>query len=140
MRQPGQMEKLAIVMGGGAGIEASEAAGQQEFVESAEFPKDLRPWRRYDASASDEAREKLEALGFVFGEDVDELFQKVTLPEGWKFKALDHSMWNALIDANGQERASIFYKAAFYDRRAHASFYEGALEAEYTYVKPDLGG
>lgn len=31
----------------------------------------------------------------------------------------EHSMWSKLIDSDGLERASVFYKAAFYDRNAH---------------------
>lgn len=66
-------------------------------------------------------REKLEQMGIKFGADVDDLFVTVQLPEGWKKKATDHAMWSDLLDDNGRKRAAIFYKAAFYDRRAHIS-------------------
>jgi hypothetical protein len=31
-------------------------------------------------------------------------------------------MWSQLVDAEGVPRVAIFYKAAFYDRKAHMSF------------------
>src|SRR6185436_8068032 len=36
--------------------------------------------------------------------------------------ATDHSMYTDLVDDKGRVRASIFYKAAFYDRKADISF------------------
>jgi hypothetical protein len=48
--------------------------------------------------------------------------RSVKLPEGWHIKATDHSMWSNLVDDKGRNRASIFYKAAFYDREAFLSF------------------
>ena len=42
----------------------------------------------------------------------------VKLPAGWKKQATDHSMWSKLLDESGAVVASIFYKAAFYDRIA----------------------
>lgn len=51
----------------------------------------------------------------------DPLFLRAKLPEGWVVKGLDHAMHSSILDADGFERVMIFYKAAFYDRRAHAS-------------------
>jgi hypothetical protein len=90
------------------GIEAQEAAGQAMLCASAQLPKKMLGC----------TRESLEALGFKFGADVDELFVTCTLPAGWKKKATDHSMHSDLVDEQGRTRAGIFYKAAFYDRRA----------------------
>jgi hypothetical protein len=87
------------------GIEAQEAAGQAVFVANSTLPKEC-------------PRADLEKLGVKFGEDHDDLFVKVTLPAGWTKKATDHSMHSDLLDDKGRKRASIFYKAAFYDRRA----------------------
>ena len=64
------------------------------------------------------SREQFEAMGIIFGEKVDDLFVKVTLPPGWTKRPTDHSMWSELLDEQGRMRASIFYKAAFYDRDA----------------------
>lgn len=57
-------------------------------------------------------------VGIVYVERVDDLFAKVDMPKGWGKEATDHNMHNDLFDAEGNKRASIFYKAAFYDRRA----------------------
>lgn len=93
-------------------IEQTEAEGQQELVESAAFPKKgSRP--------SKDNWEALEALGFVKGDEVDDLFVEVQLPKGWKKVPTDHPMWSNIMDERGVIRISIFYKAAFYDRAAH---------------------
>ncbi len=107
------LEELAT---GGHGVEAQEARGQQELVNSDVLPiEGLQPWR-------DEVgvQQTLESLGVIFGERVegDELFINVTLPEGWKKIATDHSMWSDLMDDQDNIVANIFYKAAFYDRKA----------------------
>lgn len=90
------------------GIEAQEARGQRSFVASTTLPIAFNSGKR----------EELEAARVVFGKHVDDLFCEAQLPEGWKKEATDHSMWSKLVDDKGRERASIFYKAAFYDRSA----------------------
>ena len=94
-------------------IEEQEARGQTSFVNSETLPTDIRGG---DVTV-------LEAAGVVFGDlvDGDPIFRHVTLPDGWEKVATDHSMWSKLVDADGVERASIFYKAAFYDRSAFVS-------------------
>jgi len=91
-------------------IEGMEAEGQQQLVDSNVLPTEMRS----------EDREKLELLGVQFLEIVpdDYLFTYVTLPEGWKVIPTEHNMWTTLVDGKGKEIASIFYKAAFYDRKA----------------------
>lgn len=91
------------------GIERQEAQGQQDMVNAAVLPREL------SGPIPD---------GVILSDVVDDLFQKVTLPRGWIVKPTDHSMWSDLIDDAGAKRASIFYKAAFYDRRAFARFEE----------------
>jgi len=106
------------------GIEAQEATGQQELVNSSVLPKDMG----YNTT-----REMLESLGIIFGKNVDGLFIECTLPQGWKKVATDHNMWSHLLDDKGRKRASIFYKAAFYDRHADIS-----LECRYhAYAYPE---
>lgn len=90
------------------GIMAQERRGQQELVTSDVLPRDTR--------GSDAA---FLALGFTFGEPVDDLFRNATLPAGWRRKGSEHAMWSYLVDARGIRRVAIFYKAAFYDRSAH---------------------
>ncbi|WP_280371107.1 hypothetical protein [Nocardia wallacei] len=85
-----------------------EAAGQRQLVASTELPAS-GPWG------------ELEALGFAKGEPVrdDALFVQATLPEGWRKERTDHSMWSQIVDERGVARVKVFYKAAFYDRRAN---------------------
>lgn len=52
----------------------------------------------------------------------DELFLTVKLPNGWKIERTDHSLWTKLVDDKGRQRATIFYKAAFYDRDSFINF------------------
>lgn len=91
------------------GIEAQEKAGQEALVASTDMPKELHP-----------SRAAFEQVGFKFGDDVDDLFVKATLPPGWKRAATDHSMHSDIMDDQGRKRVGVFYKAAFYDRRADA--------------------
>lgn len=105
------MKTFASLLGGPGAIERSETRGQQELVESEVLPTNYNGDKKKD----------FEKIGIVFGEVVegDSIFQEVTLPDGWKKVPTGHSMWNKLIDDRGRERASIFYKAACYDRSAH---------------------
>ena len=93
--------------------------GQKEFVNSQQLPSKCNwPSRGVDL------KKQYKKLGIkVVGKtSVDDLFLDVVLPEGWKLECTDHSMWNRLMDDKGRERATIFYKAAFYDRDAFINF------------------
>ncbi len=101
----------------GLAIEESERKGQAALVaaskgKSCELPRDMR-----------EARPVLEAAGVKFLVDSpgDQLFLRVELPAGWSIKPTTHNMYTDLCDEKGRRRASIFYKAAFYDRSARLS-------------------
>ena len=107
------LENMLIAMTHG-GIEAQEKRGQSEFVATDKLP----------IQGTSDRRELLESLGFEFGENIDELFVAIKLPPGWKKEADAHSMWSSLIDEHGRKRASIFYKAAFYDRDAFIQWSE----------------
>ena len=100
---------LAAMLGASGIIEAQEAQGQRELVRSSVLPADITD------------RESFERLGFTFGEPVagDSLFLNATMPPGWTKEGSDHAMWSYLLDDKGRRRASVFYKAAFYDRSAH---------------------
>ena len=100
-------ENAAVAMTPG-GIEAQEAYGQQILNTQEIFPREMRNCTRED----------LESLGFVFGNEVDDLFIEAILPEGWTKEPTDHSMWSHLRDSKHRLRGEIFYKAAFYDRSA----------------------
>lgn len=101
-------EKLLVAMDDN-GIEAQERRGQQELLRSEVLP----------AEALD-GIEAFTVLGFTFGDLVpgDELFREATLPEGWRREGSDHSMHSYIVDTRGLRRVSVFYKAAFYDRKA----------------------
>jgi hypothetical protein len=98
----------ALIPSTPGGIERQEAAGQRTLLESAMLPKEI----------SGATREELTALGFKFGADVDELFVTCELPPGWAKSGTKDAMHSDLLDDQGRKRAGIFYKAAFYDRRA----------------------
>lgn len=89
------------------GIEREEARGQQQLAADTALPT-----------------EGLDTLPTEWGIQIgavranDPLFTDVVLPEGWTVVPTDHSMWSDLVDASGVTRATIFYKAAFYDRCA----------------------
>jgi len=90
------------------GIESQERRGQDAFAHSDTLP----------IKFNSGARAELEQFGVKFGEPVDDLFCWVELPAGWKRGTTDHRLWSYLLDDKGRQRASIFYKAAFYDKDA----------------------
>lgn len=94
-------------------ITGMEAQGQRELVESTDLPT--------ESNYTDDS--EYEALGFVFGPPHahDPLFRPATLPAGWRKVGTDHAMHTDIVDEKGRKRASVFYKAAFYDRRASLS-------------------
>ncbi len=91
-------------------IEHQEAQGQADFVASDTLPTLVHG-----------PIERLIEGGVVLGDVVegDELFRYVALPDGWKRRPTDHPMWSELVGPEGRVRATVFYKAAFYDRKAH---------------------
>ena len=120
------------------GIEAQEAAGQTTLVANSTLPIDMPA----------DAKKNLEECGFKFGEKVDDLFVTVTMPPGWRKVPTSHSMWTELHDDKGRRRASIFYKAAFYDKRADLrmdrryalnNYADSADEEQYETVATDCG-
>jgi hypothetical protein len=92
-------------------IERMEKRGQTELVHSDRLPAEINHGAQAD----------FEAVGFTFGEPdaSDPLFRPATLPKGWTKQPSDHDMWSYVVDQLGRRRVAIFYKAAFYDRRAH---------------------
>lgn len=103
-------------------IEAQEARGQAELVASESIPT---RWAGYapDSDAVKGHDEMLRQLGFELGEPFadDPLFRPAKLPPGWKRMASHHPMHSDIVDDKGLARLGMFYKAAFYDRRAHLS-------------------
>lgn len=99
------------------GIEAQEKRGQMEQSKKQTLPLDLG--QRRDGNLED-TRAPWIALGFKFGKTVEDIFTECEFPSGWKKAPIDHSMWSDIVDDKGRKRGAIFYKAAFYDRKAHA--------------------
>jgi len=116
---PAMLAAEALGIGASAGapgaIEASEAAGQKQLVESTDMPLELSGMKY-----GENGKPLFEQAGFTFGAKIDDLFQQATLPPGWRREATGHSMWSDILDEHGRKRVSVFYKAAFYDRKAHA--------------------
>lgn len=111
------MHLLGLLVQGNDGyIMGMERTGQLQLVASTKFPVD----RSLPA-------EEWEALGFTFSEPdpEDPLFCDATFPEGWAREASDHDMWSYVCDETGARRVAVFYKAAFYDRRAFARIEHG---------------
>jgi hypothetical protein len=100
----------AMVFGSSGAIERQEREGQRSLIESTMLPTVVR-------GATDD---ELRSLGFELGpaDESDPLFRPAKLPPGWTKRGTEHAMHSDLIDAKGFRRAGIFYKAAFYDRRA----------------------
>jgi len=94
---------------GPSGIEDQEARGNESFVESDTLP-----------IPGPQDRKILESRGVEFLQTVenDPLFQYVRLPQGWKKEYAEDPRHSELIDGDGNVQARMFYKAAFYDRKA----------------------
>ncbi|MBE5453422.1 hypothetical protein E3G52_000286 [Mycobacteroides abscessus] len=102
-------------------IEGMERDGQQQLVNSDLLPVDAG--YLYGENETIDGWDVLAKLGFQRGEPVsgDDLFVHATLPEGWSRKGGSHAMHSSIVDQRGIDRVRIFYKAAFYDRRASMS-------------------
>ena len=122
--------------------------GQNELVNSSELPLKANMFKsdfeklgiKFEQDGEfgkPFAKSIYEKLGIKVGEKSDDLFVYVQLPEGWKLKSTDHSMWNKLVDAQDRERGSIFYKAAFYDREAFFNLNRRYSYETYTPVDKD---
>lgn len=110
------------------GIEGMERRGQQQLVASTVLPTDTRG---RDA--------EFEALGFTFGAEVpgDPLFREATLPEGWMREGTEHAMGSVIKDERGIARVSVFYKAAYYDRKADMSIVNVGFQFSTEWVYGD---
>lgn len=112
MQEDPATESLKMMIGGDRAILNQEAQGQSELIRSEVLPAEI----------TDGDRAALEKAGVVFGEmvDGDDLFRHATLPAGWRKEPCpEDSRGSVVLDEKGRVRASIFYKAAFYDRRAN---------------------
>lgn len=116
----------ALISGDPSGaILRQEARGQRDLCAKGQIPRD----------GATEILGQLETLGFVLTESSDELFYNAKLPAGWSIKATNHSMHSDLLDGQGRKRGGIFYKAAFYDRKANFH-----LKRRFAYGMRPVGG
>lgn len=95
-------------------IESQEAKGQAELAESQQLPK------------SDGGLRDMLGIRTLGPSKDDDLFVDVELPLGWKIEPTEHNMWSDLMNDSDEVVANIFYKAAFYDRKA--KMYKPAVE------------
>lgn len=124
------------------GIEAQEAEGQQLLVRSTALPFEMRTVGALYAGQHEfwpmsmiKAVEIVQLWGIKLGQfdsEKDELFVDAELPPGWEKVPTEHNMWSTLVDDQGRHRAGIFYKAAFYDRKAHMHL-DSRIQYEYDY-------
>lgn len=104
--------------------------GIPQVVKDTGITQEMRDSRDFDSMVKIQlennkkwTRKQYENMGIRIEDDnADELFYKVTLPEGWSINNTDHNMWNNVTDDKGRERFTFFYKAAFYDRDAFTNF------------------
>lgn len=129
----------AVVAASPGGIERQEAEGQRNLVAHADR---LPVVGTIDGMGSRGAKpgqqEQWEKVGFVFGEPLtgpDQIFVACTFPKGWSLKPTDHSMWSDVLDDKGRKRASVFFKAAFYDYNAHTFGLESRYQTDCEYDK-----
>lgn len=111
------------------GIEAQERQGQREVLASTTLPADL----------NGASREGFETLGFRFGDAIpgDPLFQEASLPAGWRREGSKHAMWSYIVDERGLRRVAVFYKAAFYDRKAHMNLVNVGYDIASSFIYGD---
>ena len=92
-------------------IEKSELAGQKNFI-SRTFRDALPIGKAADW-------ELLESWGIEKGEQLDALFCYAKLPTGWSKVGAEEPRISTIRDKRGLVRATVFYKAASYDRKAN---------------------
>lgn len=109
----GDLKNASIALTPG-GIEHQEKEGQIEQSFKETLPIDT----------GRNTKEEFESLGFIFHSKADDIFWNCTFPKGWRKSATENSYWTDIVDETGNKRASIFYKAAFYDRRARVTIAE----------------
>lgn len=108
------------------GIERSEIAGEKIFISRDALPI---------ATAAD--WEILESWGVEKGEAIDDLFYSAKLPTGWSKVAGKVPRGSTLCDDRGLVRATIFYKAAFYDPKADLYVFRNRFRSARDYASDE---
>lgn len=99
-------------------IEEQEAQGQKEITN----PTKKRNCLQLPLNINSGGKDGYVKLGIIFKKKVDDIFGLYEVPNGFKTRNTDHSMWNELLNDKGEVVADFFYKAAFYDRDAFINF------------------
>ncbi|MDD5589210.1 MAG: hypothetical protein PHP92_04100 [Candidatus Nanoarchaeia archaeon] len=108
------------IMGGNPfAIEQQEKRGQEQLCQSSQLPIN---GNFGDTEEYIEEKYNKHNIKIIGKSQNDNLFFDVELPNGWKIVPTEHSMWSELLNDKGEVIADIFYKAAFYDRKAHIAF------------------
>ena len=110
----------ALMVGPEKAITDMEAEGQKDFLNSDVLPVTCQNAWRVEKDPDFYLRE----MGFNLGDvlDGDDIFRTAHLPPGWTKVGCDHVMHSNILDAAGNVRIGVFYKAAHYDRRCSYSF------------------
>lgn len=121
------LDAMSRIMSGEKDVlEKMEYEGQSTAVNNTMLAIDMKP-----------EKEVWEKLGFSFSEiSGDDVLCKAKLPTGWCLNSTEHPMWNNIVDNKGNVRASMFYKAAFYDRSAHMNL-ETRYRLDRDYIDED---
>ena len=120
------------------GIEYQEAQEQAAMVANARLPKETQSRQSTVSDNYTAVQTIFDTLGIKTLGEFDELFWNVELPKGWKIVPTDHSMWSNVVDQEERVRISVFYKGAFYDRRAHFSLCGRYTIKDLTYNSPPV--
>lgn len=102
----------------GNAIMNQERRGQQNFASSDTLPLDGLTAALCKQLAAGGFEIETDEKGAPQPSPDDDLFVRAKLPNGWKKQPTDHSMYTDLLDTQGRKRGIIFYKAAYYDRKA----------------------
>lgn len=96
-----------------------EEAAQRAIAESETWLV-ARAHNRFDAEK--DTRKALEELGFTVLDERDDLFYEVRPPEGWSKSTQGY--WTTVLDTEGKERMTQFFKGAWYDTDAFLNIVE----------------
>lgn len=91
-------------------VGVAESRARKRMMGSDLFPSEMHP-----------DRETFERLGFTFGEAVDDLLVRCTLPEGWSRRPCPKPTHTYVVDGVGNVRVEVFLKEVPYERKADAA-------------------
>lgn len=100
--------ELSLAIGEDDAIDYIENVNNRQIVTDVCLSKSMNP-----------GKEEWEKLGFVFTDiPGDDVLCYAKLPDGWKLRRAEE-IWNEIVDADGLQRAKMYYKSVYYDRCAN---------------------